>query len=168
MVTCNHTHHDLSVAGAFIIPTTCSLHSSSISLKAHLVLDTQMLSSIPGFLELNTSLPYHHLSIPRNHIRFLPANESSQFTLQAPHITYGFPTLMSFLPISFLAILVFFYRAHLLRTHQNTHLSENRHESCNLDVVRVDQYTETHCENQEESTINTNVQHSSRLYPMMK
>ena len=117
VVTCNGTHNDIVVTGFFVVPTSCSLHSSVLSLKAHNILHAH-LKLTPGFLQqTNITLPYHHVKIPTTHIRFLPSNESTHFVFPSYHVTYGFPSLMSVLPILFLVVGAGIYYVHKRKTH---------------------------------------------------
>ena len=117
VITCNGTHKDDVAKGAYAFPTSCSLHSNIISLKAH---HTLYATGHPthSFLQHNVTLDYHHINIPKTHIRFLTNTDTPILSLPSIHLSYGFPILTSSIPPIILGLAALTYC--LLKQHRKS------------------------------------------------
>ena len=111
VITCNGTHKDDIVKGAYAFPTSCSLHSNIISLKAHHTLHATG-HPTHDFSNYNVTLNFHQIHIPNTHIRFLTKADTTVFTLPSPHLSFGYPILTSAIPPFIIAIAVAIYFLH--------------------------------------------------------
>ena len=111
VITCNDTHKDEMILGSYVLPTHCSLHSNTISLKAHHILYTSSLPS-KDIKQNNISLEYQHMIIPQTNIRFLSNHTNSHFFFPSNHMTYGIPSMFSFTPFALIAIVISAFYLH--------------------------------------------------------
>ena len=65
-----------------------------------------------SFLQQNVTLAYHHISIPKTHIRFLTNTDTPILSLPSVHLSYGFPILTSSIPPIILGLAALTYYLH--------------------------------------------------------
>ena len=119
VITCNGTHKDDIIQGAYAFPTSCSLHSNIISLKAH---HTLYATGHPSHLSVNydVMLDFNNTSIPNTHIRFLTTNTGvNHFYPTSPHFYLGYPILTSVTPPLILGGVIIIYLLYKRRCDKN-------------------------------------------------
>ncbi|XP_037784138.1 uncharacterized protein LOC119580207 [Penaeus monodon] len=115
-IKCHDAPNDTLITGTFVLPHTCQLSTSSITIPATRVLLMSSRLSAPVNTPFSLPPPTFNVTLPRSRLRLLPPpDDIPMLFLDSHHTTFGYPVYITRLGILIVFLSFYIYRKVTIR-----------------------------------------------------